>query len=205
MYRGIDMERLQKQFDFILEIDKEKSIERQTYISDGSRKENDAEHAWHMALMCFLLSEHANESIDKLKTIMMLLIHDLVEIYAGDTFAYSNADIDEVHAKELKAADKLYSKLPKDQATYLKNLWIEFEEGKTAEARFAHTIDNIQPMMLNFATKGKAWTEHRVKISQVLKLNKNTSKGSDILWKYACQYFLRPSIKRERLINDIEL
>ena len=131
MYRGIDMERLQKQFDFILEIDKEKSIERQTYISDGSRKENDAEHTWHMALMCFLLSEHANESIDKLKTIMMLLIHDLVEIYAGDTFAYSNADIDEVHAKELKAADKLYSKLPKDQATYLKNLWIEFEEGKT--------------------------------------------------------------------------
>lgn len=184
--------RLEKQFDFCREIDKEKFIKRQTYLSDGIRKENDAEHAWHMAIMAILLGEYANEAIDILKTVTMLLIHDLVEIDAGDTYAYDEEAKKTQRQREKAAADRIFGLLPEDQKEYFRRLWDEFEEGKTPEAKFAHTMDNIQPTMLNAATDGKAWQEHGVRLSQVLGRNKNTVQGSEKLWEYSYQNFILP-------------
>ena len=162
----MDKERLEKQFDFCREIDKEKFIKRQTYLSDGQQKENDAEHAWHMAIMTLLLSEYANEEIDVLKTVSMLLIHDLVEIDAGDTYAYDEEGKKTQRQRELAAADRIFGLLPEDQQKKFRELWDEFEEGETAEAKFAHTMDNVQPAMLNAATGGKAWEERKIRLSQ---------------------------------------
>ena len=177
--------RLEKQFEFILEADKEKSILRQTRLSDGEHYENDADHAWHMALMCVLLSEYSNEKIDVLKTISMILIHDIVEIDAGDTYAYDAQGASSQRERELKAADRLYDILPPDQGERLRALWEEFEAGQTAEAKFAKALDNIQPAMLNSATDGIEWVRHGVRLSQVLKRNKNTADGSAVLWDYS--------------------
>ena len=188
--------RLDKQMDFIREIDKEKKIGRQTYLSDASRKENDAEHAWHMAIMAFLLSEYANEEIDVFKTIMMLLIHDLVEIDAGDTYAYDESGKATQRERELKAADRIFSLLPEDQRLKLRALWDEFEARETAEAKFARTLDNIQPMMLNAASDGRAWREHQVQLAQILKRNEITPQGSEALWEYAKKNFIEPNIDK---------
>lgn len=195
------MDRLDKQFHFIREIDKEKFIQRQTYRSDGISKENDAEHAWHMAIMTFLLSEYANESIDVLKTIKMLLIHDIVEIDAGDTYAYDEQAKQTQAERELKAAERIFHLLPEEQGEALFNLWQEFEAGETAEAKFAHTMDNIQPTMLNAATDGKAWKEHQVKLAQILKRNANTAEGSEKLWQYSYQKFIKPHIEKGNIIE----
>lgn len=195
------MERLDKQFDFIREIDKEKMIQRQTYRSDAASKENDAEHAWHMAIMTFLLSEYANSAIDVLKTMQMLLIHDIVEIDAGDTYAYDEEAKKTQAERELKAAKRIFHLLPEDQAEKLFDLWQEFEAGETQEAKFAHTMDNIQPMMLNAATDGKAWQEHKVKLSQILGRNANTAKGSEILWEYSYENFINPHIEKGHIIE----
>lgn len=195
------MERLEQQFEFIREIDKEKFISRQTYLSDGERKENDAEHAWHMAIMTLLLSEYANEEIDVLKTISMLLIHDIVEIDAGDTYAYDEAGKATQEEREKKAAKRIFGILPEDQGSRLKGLWEEFEERKTPEARFARAMDNLQPVMLNAATDGKSWKEHRVKLEQILKRNECTASGSERLWKYACREMIEPHVKK----GNIEL
>ncbi len=191
--------RLKQQFDFIREIDKEKFIGRQTYLSDGARKENDAEHAWHMALMTILLSEYANEEIDVLKTVTMLLIHDLVEIDAGDTYAYDAEGNKTKKHREEKAADRIYGLLPKDQQEKLRALWDEFEKWESPEARFAHAMDCVQPLMLNAATDGKSWEEHGVRLDQVLARNKHTAKGSEELWKYAYENFIAPSVEKGRL------
>ncbi len=196
--------RLDKQFEFILETDKEKFVTRQTYLSDANRKENDAEHSWHMALMTILLSEYANEKIDVLKTVTMLLIHDLVEIYAGDTYAYDESGKQTQKERETEAAKRLYQILPKDQEENLKGLWEEFEAGETPEARFARTMDNLQPMMLNSATDGKSWTEHGVHISQILKRNQRTEAGSKELWEYAKENFLKPHIEAGHIKTDGE-
>jgi len=197
--------RLDKQFEFIKEIDKEKFIGRQTYLSDADRKENDAEHAWHMAIMTILLSEYANEEIDVLKTLTMLLIHDLVEIDAGDTYAYDEEAKKSKPAREAAAADRIYGLLPEDQKKKLRTLWEEFEANETPEAKFAHSMDNIQPIMLKHATDGKAWVEHDVRLSQVLKRNEITPLGSEKLWEYAKENFIRPSLDKGRLENDTEL
>ena len=189
--------RLQKQLDFIREIDKEKEIFRQTYLADASRKENDAEHAWHMAIMTMLLSEYANEKIDVLKTVGMLLIHDIVEIDAGDTYAYDEAGKATQHEREQKAAERIYGLLPKEQGEPLLELWEEFEAQQTPEARFARTMDNIQPMMLNDYTGGKAWKEHGVHLSQILKRNEHTAEGSQILWEYAREKIISPHVGKE--------
>lgn len=188
----MEKSRLEKQFDFCREIDKEKFIKRQTYLSDGLHKENDAEHAWHMAIMAILLGEYANEDIDILKTVTMLLIHDLVEIDAGDTYAYDEEAKKTQGQREKIAADRIFGLLPEDQKEYFRGLWEEFEDGTTPEARFAHTMDNIQPTMLNAATDGKAWEEHSVQLSQVLGRNKNTAQGSEKLWEYSYQKFISP-------------
>lgn len=188
------MDRLQQQFDFLLEIDKEKDIGRQTYLSHGLRKENDAEHSWHMAVMALLMSEYSNEDIDMLHTISMILVHDLVEIYAGDTYAYDAKGNSDKKEREVKAADKLFSILPDDQRDKFRGLWEEFEEGVTAEAKFAASMDRIQPLMLNHASGGRSWKEHEVKASQVYGRNKKTAEGSQVLWEYADENFIRPNV-----------
>ena len=176
--------RLEKQLRFILEADKSKQVFRQTYLSDGTRKENDAEHSWHLALMCALLSEYANEPIDAAKTMIMVLIHDLIEIDAGDTYAYDEAGNATKRERELKAADRIFKLLPDDQSAWLRGLWEEFEEAETPEARFALALDKVQPVLLNDATDGRAWKEHEVRVSQILNRNERTPAGSRVLWNH---------------------
>ncbi len=190
----MDIERLKQQFAFIQEIDKEKTIFRQTYLSDASRKENDAEHSWHMAVMAILLSEYSNEKIDLLKTVSMILVHDLVEIYAGDTYAYDTTGNSDKAEREMKAADKLFALLPEDQRDKFRALWDEFELGDTPEAKFAMTMDRIQPLMLNNASGGRSWKEHDVKASQVYGRNMSTAQGAELLWQYADENFIQPNI-----------
>ena len=199
----MDKDRLEKQFDFCKEIDKEKLIGRQNYLTDGSRKENDAEHAWHMAIMTLLLSEYSNEDIDVLKTVSMLLIHDLVEIDAGDTFAYDEEAKKTQRQRELAAADRIFGLLPQDQAEKFRNLWDEFEACKTPEARFAHTMDNIQPAMLNSESNGKSWKEKGVYLSQILERNKNTGQGSETLWNYSYNHFIHPNVEKGNIKGDV--
>lgn len=195
-------ERLKRQFDFILESDKEKYIGRQTYLSDGVRKENDAEHAWHMALMAILLSEYSNEHVDVLKVVTMVLIHDIVEIDAGDTYAYDEEGKKTQREREVKAADRIFGLLPEDQGEKFRKLWEEFEACETCEARFARAMDNIQPAMLNAAAGGKAWSERGVRLSQILERNKNTASGSETLWKYAREQFIEPHVEKGNIKNE---
>ena len=192
----MEKSRLEKQFDFCLEIDKEKLIGRQTYLSDASRKENDSEHAWHMAIMTLILSEYANDDIDVLKTISMLLIHDLVEIDAGDTYAYDEEGKKTQHAREVAAADRIFGLLPEDQGTKFRALWDEFESGDTPESRFARTMDRVQPMMLNAASGGISWKEHGVQLSQILERNGSTKDGSNTLWEHALHYLIEPHVDK---------
>ena len=185
-------DRLEKQLRFALEADKEKNIVRQTLISDGSRRENDAEHAWHAALMAVLLHEHSNEKIDLLRTVTMLLIHDIVEIDAGDTYAYDEQAKLSQRDRETAAADRIFGLLPGDQRDSLRALWEEFEAGVTAEAKFARTMDNLQPMTLNNATGGRVWKERGVALHQILKRNEITAEGSQVLWEYARDKIITP-------------
>ena len=197
------MERLDKQFDFIREVDKIKQIFRQSYICDGSRKENDAEHSWHLALMAVILSEYANEEIDVLKVISMVLVHDIVEIDAGDTYAYDSVGNETKRERELSAAERIFNILPKDQALYMRSLWDEFEERVTPEAKFANMLDRVQPLTLNDASEGKAWTEHNVKLSQVINRNKITAEGSEEVWEYAKNNMIEPNVKTGSIIDDM--
>lgn len=178
------MDRLKKQVDFILEVDKIKNIYRQSYIADGTRKENDAEHSWHLALMAFLLSEHSNSEIDVKKVMIMTLIHDIVEIDAGDTYCYDDEGNGSKLEREIKAAERIFNILPEDQAEILRSLWDEFETGETPEAKFAATLDRMQPLLLNDITGGKSWREHEVTKAQVMKRNSVTKDGSDALWDH---------------------
>ena len=195
----MDKERLDKLFDFFREIDKEKLITRQTYITDCVRKETDAEHAWHAALMCVLLAGYSNTEIDVLKTVTMLLIHDVVEIDAGDTYAYDEEGKKTQRRREEKAAERIFGILPDNEKEYLRSLWEEFEQGNTAEARFAHVMDNIQPLILNDHTGGLAWREHGVALEQVLKRNLIMPDGSETLWKYAYENIIMPNVKKGNL------
>ena len=185
--------RMCSQLDFIMEIDKLKNIVRQSYISDGSRKETDTDHSWSLAMMCILLSEYANEKIDVLKTVKMVLIHDIVEIDAGDTYAYDTNGNDTKRERELKAAERIFNILPKEQGEKLRGLWDEFEERKTAEAKFANTLDKIQPVMLNDITGGRAWREHNVREEQIMGRNSTTHEGSEKLWEF-CKKLIEENI-----------
>ena len=178
-------DRIKKQFDFILEADKEKKIERQTYISDASRHENDAEHAWHMAIMIYLLKEYASEEFDLAKAMMMALIHDIVEIDAGDTYAYDTAALATQKEREERAAERIYGLLPDDQRDELRALFEEFEACETAEARFARTMDNFQPLLLNNCNGGADWREHDVSRSKVVKRQELSRLGSREIWEYS--------------------
>lgn len=178
------MTRLEQQLAFIREIDKEKKILRQTHISGYERQENDAEHAWHMSIMALLLSEYANEAVDLLKVIRMILIHDIVEIDAGDTYAYDEGAKATQREREEKAADRIYGLLPSDQQKLFRESFEEFEAGDTPEARFAHVMDNFQPLLLNDANGGKDWEKHGVHRSQIEKRNARTQEGSKEIWEY---------------------
>ncbi len=176
-------ERLKKQVEFILEIDKEKNIFRQTHLSGHGRNENDAEHAWHMAIMAYLLQEYANEPVDIAKVMLMCLIHDLVEIDAGDTYAYDTEGLQTQKARENAAKERIYSLLPEDQKIGLQGLFDEFEENKTPEAKFAHAMDNLQPLLLNNSNNGGDWREHQVTADQVYGRQTKTKEGSQRLFE----------------------
>ena len=175
--------RLEKQIAFLTEVDKEKNIFRQTYLADGKSKENDAEHSWHLALAAVLLKEHMKEDADLGRVMTMVLIHDLVEIDAGDTYAYDTEGAATKREREVKAADRIFGILPEDQGTYLRELWDEFEAYETAEAKYAHLLDNFQPLMLNDASDGKSWEEHGVHKSQVCRRNARIPETSEIVWE----------------------
>ena len=193
--------RIDRQFDFIREIDKEKFITRQTFLSDAKRRENDAEHAWHMAIMTLLLSEYANEEIDVLRVLSMLLIHDLVEIDAGDTYAYDEAGALTKEKREKAAADRIFGILPKEQGTWMRGLWDEFEACNTPESKFAHVLDNSLPLFLNHAAGGISWKEHKVKRSQIYKRNRITGDGSAKIWEYM-QELIQENINKGNIIDD---
>lgn len=197
----MDHERLEKQLRFILEIDKEKNILRQTHLSGHGRRENDAEHAWHMAVMAYLLREYANEPVDLAKTMMMILIHDVVEIDAGDTYAYDEAGKSTQREREEAAAERLFGMLPEDQAGELRELFEEFEAYETAEARFAHVMDNFQPVLLNDSNGGGDWREHGVFRSQIEKRNEKTGTGSREIWEYM-QEIIRRNVQQGNLREE---
>ena len=181
------MDRLEQQMQFALEIDKEKQIHRQTYCSDNKTMENDAEHAWHAALMTILLSEYASEPFDVLKTVTMLLIHDIVEIDAGDTYAYDEENLKTQKEREDAAKERIFSILPKEQKEELVALFDEFEAYETPESKFAHAMDNLQPLMLNNSNGGSDWQEHQVSAEQVYKRQSKTKLGSEKLFEVTDQ------------------
>ena len=176
-------ERLKRQLDFILEIDKEKNIFRQTHLSGYGRNENDAEHAWHMAVMAYLLQEYANEKVDISKVMLMCLTHDIVEIDAGDTYAYDPVGLETQKAREQAAKERIYSLLPDDQKEALQAIFDEFEESKTPEAQFAHAMDNLQPLLLNHSNNGGDWKAHQVTAEQVYGRQSRTKEGSQRLFE----------------------
>ena len=180
----MDRERFAKQLAFILEADKEKNILRQTHLSGHGRRENDAEHAWHMAMMIYILKEYANAPIDLAKTMMMALIHDIVEIDAGDTYAYDVAGVETQAERERLAAERIFGLLPDDQREELHGLFEEFEAGETAEAKFARTMDNLQPLMLNDSNDGGDWKAHQVTKTQIMKRHARNQLGSKVIGEY---------------------
>ena len=197
----MDSERFRKQLDFILEIDKEKEIYRQTHLKGYKRQENDAEHAWHMAIMIYLLREYANEDFDVAKAMMMALIHDIVEIDAGDTYAYDSDRLATQKEREEKAAERIFGLLPDEQKKELTELFCEFEKGETAEAKFARTMDNFQPLLLNDSNDGKDWKVRRIKKSQVINRQKKSRLGSETIWSYT-EKLIEDNAKKGNLIDE---
>ena len=182
----MDSERLARQIGFIIEVDKLKEIFRQTLCSQSRRQENDAEHSWHLALIVIVLAEHSNhQPLDVLRVLKMLILHDLVEIDAGDTFAYDTTRMADQHEREAIAADRIFGLLPDDQAKEFRALWDEFEERATPEAKFAAAVDRFQPMLLNCLTEGAAWRRHGVTSERVIARNQHIANGSTALWEYA--------------------
>lgn len=171
---------------FIIEADKLKEVFRQTLCTQSRRAENSAEHSWHFALMVITLAEHSNhQPLDVLRVLKMVLIHDLVEIDAGDTFAYDVVNMATQHERECRAADRIFGLLPADQAAEFRALWDEFEEKKTPEAKFATACDRFHPMLLNCLTEGAAWRKHGVTQDKVLARNQHAAEGSRAMWSYA--------------------
>jgi putative hydrolase of HD superfamily len=178
-------ERLEQQIRFILEIDALKGVLRRSYLLAGDRPENSAEHSWHVAVMAVLLAEHANERVDTSRVVRMLLVHDLVEVDAGDTYVYDSAGVEAKAEREARAATRLFGMLPEDQGRELRALWDEFEEGRTADARFATALDRLMPVLHNVHTAGRSWREHGITADRVIARNAAISRGSRKLWEYA--------------------
>ncbi|MEE8121516.1 MAG: HD domain-containing protein [Anaerolineales bacterium] len=181
----MDKERFDQQIRFILEIDKLKSVIRQSYLLAGARQENSAEHSWHVALMAMLLAEYAEQPVDSLRIIKMLLIHDVIEIDAGDTYCYDETGTLNQSNRENVAAERLFGLLPEDQGVELRELWKEFEARTTPEAQYAATIDRLMPLLHNYHTEGRSWREHGIKKDQVSARNEAMKDGSPALWEFA--------------------
>jgi putative hydrolase of HD superfamily len=178
--------RLTQQIEFIAECDRLKEVFRQTLNTHSRRAENDAEHSWHLCLCVIVLAEHANSpTLDLLRVLKMLIVHDLVEIDAGDTFAYDTAAMATQHAREEVAAERIFGLLPADQARDFRALWDEFEEKETPEAKFATAVDRFQPMLLNCRSQGAAWQRHGVTHDRVVARNRHIADGCTPLWNYA--------------------
>ncbi|MEW8974058.1 MAG: HD domain-containing protein [Tissierellaceae bacterium] len=192
-------ERLKKDIEFIVELDKMKSILRQTSLIGEDRREDDAQHSWHISIMAMILSEYANQDIDVCKVIKMLLTHDLVELYAGDTFCYDKVGNQDKKERELAAAEKIYGMLDEDKGKKLRELWDEFEEMKTPEALFAASMDRLQPMLNNYYNSGGTWKKFDVAQSDVYKRIGPVEKSSDELWGFV-EYMLEDAFERG-LIN----
>lgn len=179
-------DRLAAQIRFIIEVDKLKEIFRQTLVTQSRRAENSAEHSWHFALMIITLAEHSNhQPLDVLRILKMVLIHDIVEIDAGDTFAYDTKNMADQHERESRAADRIFGLLPADQTAEFHALWDEFEAQETPEAKFAAACDRFHPMLLNCLTEGHAWRKHGITQDRVIARNAHIAKGSTELWSYA--------------------
>lgn len=189
-------ERLRKQLDFALEVDKEKNIFRQTHLSGHGRNENDAEHAWHMALMAYLLKEYSNEPVDIAKVMLMCLIHDVVEIDAGDTYAYDADGLKTQKEREDRAKERIFSLLPEDQKADLIALFDEFEAYETPESKYAHAMDNLQPLILNNSNGGSDWKEHGVTSSQVYGRQSKTKLGSEKLYQEVVDKIIKEQIRK---------
>ena len=189
-------ERLRKQLDFALEVDKEKNIFRQTLLSGHGRNENDAEHAWHMALMAYILKEYANEPVDIAKVMLMCMIHDVVEIDAGDTYAYDAEGIKTQKEREDKAKERIFSLLPEDQKAELIALFDEFEAYETPESKYAHAMDNLQPLLLNNSNGGSDWKEHGVTADQVYGRQSKTRLGSEKLYQEVTDKLIKEHMKK---------
>jgi putative hydrolase of HD superfamily len=178
--------KIAQQMTFLMEIDKLKAIIRQSPIINENRRENDAEHSWHLATMAIFLREYAEDStIDMFHVIKMILIHDIVEIDAGDTFVYDIAAHADKREREVAAAERIFNLLPSDQAAEIRSLWEEFEEHTTPESRYANALDRLQPMMQNYSSKGRGWAAHGVTSAQVMDRNRSMAEGSPILWEFA--------------------
>ncbi|WP_133717213.1 HD domain-containing protein [Methylocaldum gracile] len=199
------MDRLKRQIGFIVELDKLKTIVRQSWLADGSRRENSAEHSWHVALMALVLAEHANADmdLDLARVVKLLLLHDVVEIDAGDVLIYDVAGNVSKPERERQAAERIYGMLPDDQAAELRALWEEFEMGETAEARFAASLDRLMPLLHNFLTEGRAWRHHGVTADQVLAANARIAAGSTALWDYA-RGLIDEAVERDYLLPGKE-
>lgn len=191
-------DRMKKQLDFALEIDREKNVFRQTHLSGHGRRENDAEHAWHMAVMAYLLREYANENVDIAKVMIMSLIHDIVEIDAGDTYAYDAEGLKTQKAREDAAKERIFSLLPEDQRREMTALFDEFEACRTPESRFAHAMDNLQPLILNSSNGGGDWKEHGVSAEQVYARQSKTRLGSETLFEVSDE-IIRENIRKGNL------
>ena len=191
----MDNERFEQQIRFILEIDKLKTIIRRTYLLNADRAENTAEHSWHLAMMAILLAEHANQPVDVARVIKMVLVHDIVEIDAGDTYFYDTAAALDKSEREHAAAGRIFGLLPLDQGTELRDLWEEFEAGQTADARFALALDRFMPQLHNYHTKGRSWAEHGITADRVLARNEGMAEGSTRLWECA-QVLLNDAVEK---------
>ena len=179
------MDRFKQQIEFILEVDKLKHVLRQTILMDKSRRENSAEHSWHIALTVMLLSEYARDAdIDFFRVMKILLVHDLIEIDAGDTYCYDEQGRKDQAAREKLAADRIFNILPSDQARTFRDLWNEFEERKTPESRFANSLDRVQPFLHNYFTRGQTWLENDIKSAQVKARMQPVDDGAPALWNY---------------------
>jgi len=187
--------RLDQQINFLVEIDKLKQILRQTYLIDGSRQENDAEHSWHLAMMAMVLHEYVPEKVDLCRVIQMVLVHDLVEIYAGDTFAYDAKAHEDKEKREQEAAGKLFSILPSKQGEKLRGLWEEFEAQDTPEAKFATALDRLQPLMHNYYNQGGTWKTHNVRKDKVMQRIEPIAEGAPVLAEYA-RHLVEESVKK---------
>jgi putative hydrolase of HD superfamily len=185
----VDLQRLEQQIAFVREADKLKTVNRQTLLTDASRQENDAEHSWHLALMALVLGEYAgsagSDAINLLKVVRMVLIHDLVEIDAGDTYCYDEAGYADKAQRETTAAERIFNLLPPDQAAELRALWDEFEASESPEAKFANALDRLQPLMHNVFTNGQMWKKHGIVKSQVIGRNRKIADGAPDLWTFA--------------------